>query len=267
LQKTIADATTSLENFRVNDAVQAAYHYFWHEFCDWYLELIKPRISGEASSAEKSTALSIAVHVLKTCMNLMHPYIPFISEEIWRRLKTKDEESLVVAPWPQIEKDLEDEGAEVEMQFVQQVISGVRNIRSEMNVPPSKIADLKFKTADNSKTEIIEKNKPYIRKLARVENIEHISQDEQVQQAAVSVMPDMELLVPLEKLIDLEVEKNRLNKEIQRLENQINGLNKKLANQNFLEKAPENVIKQEREKLTNFSDKLEKLKYNLAQLK
>ncbi|NOQ96861.1 MAG: valine--tRNA ligase [Calditrichae bacterium] len=263
LQHTIEDVTLNLEKFRINDSLSAVYHFFWHEYCDWYLELIKPRLLAEGNEKEKTVARSIAVHVMKTCMNLLHPYTPFISEEIWYRLKNDSEPSSVVSEWPQANSSIVNKNAEAEMSFIQNLISAVRNIRSEMNEPPGSYAELKFKSSNNSYIEQVNRNSHAIMNLAKVKTIEHIDAKKLVASAAVAVVKDVELFVPLAGLIDLEVEKNRLSKEIGRLDKQVEGLSKKLRNEQYLQKAPENVVQQDRDKLKNFTEKLEKLKANL----
>ncbi len=263
LQQTIEDVTLNLEKFRINDSLSMVYHFFWHEYCDWYLELIKPRLLAEGNEKEKTVARSIAVHVMKTCMNLLHPYTPFISEEIWYRLKNDSEPSSVVSEWPQANSSIVNKNAEAEMSFVQNLISAVRNIRSEMNVPPGSYAELKFKSSNNSYIEQVNRNSHAIMNLAKVKTMEHIDAKKLVASAAVAVVKDVELFVPLAGLIDLEVEKNRLSKEIGRLDKQVEGLSKKLRNEQYLQKAPENVVQQDRDKLKNFTEKLEKLKANL----
>ena len=263
LQHTIEDVTLNLEKFRINDSLSAVYHFFWHEYCDWYLELIKPRLLAEGNEKEKTVARSIAVHVMKTCMNLLHPYTPFISEEIWYRLKNDSEPSSVVSEWPQANSSIVNKNAEAEMSFIRNLISAVRNIRSEMNVPPGSYAELKFKSSNNSYIEQVNRNSHAIMNLAKVKTMEHIDAKKLVPSAAVAVVKDVELFVPLAGLIDLEVEKNRLSKEIGRLDKQVEGLSKKLRNEQYLQKAPENVVQQDRDKLKNFTEKLEKLKANL----
>ncbi len=266
LQRAIAGVGGNLDNFRINDSLNAVYRFFWHEFCDWYLELIKPRLSADAAPEERATALSIATHVMKTSMSLLHPYIPFITEEIWHRLKSGDEESIVVSPWPEVVEELIDQEAEARMRFLQETIGAVRNIRSELNVPPAKWATLKFKTDEAEKDALLNRYAAYLRQLARVERIEKIPAEEKVAAAAVAVVDGVELFVPLAGLIDISAEKKRLEKEIGRLEGQIAGLEKKLSNEQFLTRAPERVVQQERKKLQSFRDKLTKLKNNLAQL-
>lgn len=266
LQKTVESVGKNLDNFRINDSLSAVYHFFWHEFCDWYLELIKPRLTPETPAMEKDTVRTIAVHVMKTCMNLLHPYIPFITEEIWSRLKTPSENSLVISEWPIVEPELINQPAELEMEFIQKVISAVRNIRSEMNVPPGSHAELKYKSSSKKFIQLMEKHSGYIHTLARIKDIQKIPSEQKVPSAAVAVVEEVELFVPLTGLIDLELEKSRITREVKRLEEQVNGLTQKLQNPLYLSKAPEAVVKQDQEKLKNFNDKLEKLRTNLQSL-
>lgn len=266
LQQTISAVKNNLENFRVNDSLKAIYHFFWHEYCDWYLELIKPRLSEDAEETAINTARAIAVHVMKTSMSLLHPFIPFISEEIWNRLKNADEPSLVIAPFPREDNALHSRQVDTDMAFIQEIISAIRTIRSEMDVPPASRANLLFKTESTDRVQSFQNYMHYIQRLARVDTVQQIPSNQKVKAAAVSVVEDVELFVPLEGLIDIEVEKNRLDKKIAQLEKQIEGLTKKLANRQFLQKAPEYVVNQEREKLASFREKAAKLKNNRNQL-
>lgn len=266
LQFAIDGVGSNLDNFRLNDSLTSVYHFFWHEFCDWYLELIKPRLSNDADPLQRETARAIAVRVMKTSMNLLHPYIPFISEEIWQRLKNNDESSIVVSQWPEVNKMLIDHNSEDEMEYIQNVITAIRNIRSEMNIPPGSKADLIFKSENKKRTNLLSQHSSYIFQLAKIKSIKHVPFDEKLMGSAMAVVENTELFIPLAGLIDLNVEKSRLRKEVKRLEGQVNGLQNKLSNEQFLKKAPENIVAQEKEKLQNFSDKLAKLNKNLDQL-
>ena len=266
LQTSITEVSRNLDNFRLNDSLSAIYHFFWHEFCDWYLELIKPRLSEGANLDQKKTARAIVIHVMKTCMALLHPYIPFISEEIWQKLKNGTDKSLVISPWPEVKTELANPDIENNMQFIRSVIISIRNLRSEMNIPPGSKADLIIKSGDKQRVSLIKEQSKYIEQLARIKSIKEVPRSEKVTGAAVAVVENIELFVPLAGLINLTVERNRLQKEIDRLSNQVSVLNQKLLNKQFLEKAPEKVVNQEKEKLKDFSEKLARLNKNLAQL-
>ncbi len=267
LNKAIVGVGNNLDNFRIHDSLEAVYHFFWDEFCDWYLELIKPRLYAKDEGPEKQTAQAIASHIMKTTMHLLHPYIPFITEEIFQRLRTnRDAESVVIAAWPEPLEELNDPQAELEMHLIQQIIGQVRTIRSELNVPPVKKATLWFRTTDARSQRLLQTFGDYIRQLARVDTIEKLPQGEDLKSTATAVVEQIELFIPLEGLIDLEKERQRLEKEIKRLEQQVLNLQKKLNNEDFLQKAPAEVIRQEKEKLKNLSKKLTKLQHNWKRL-
>ncbi|NIS38315.1 class I tRNA ligase family protein, partial [Candidatus Saccharibacteria bacterium] len=266
LNRTIEKVTENLHHYGINESFNAIYHFFWDEFCDWYLEMIKPRLSSEEDTVEKITAQTVATHVLKTCMNLLHPYIPFITEEIWQRLKNEGETSIVVHFWPQVESALFDDAAEREMRFIQDAIGGIRTTRSEMNVPPSKKAKLLYRTSDDHRERLLNKYEDYIKRLSRTESIAPIRKNQDLKSTATLVIDNTELFIPLADLINLEAERQRLEKEIDRISNQVVGLQKKLSNEDFLQKAPEQVVQRDKEKLQSFTEKLNKLKANLDRL-
>ena len=267
LTSAIEGATQNLTNFRIHDSLDTVYHFFWDEFCDWYLELIKPRLYSEGDTPQKQTARAVAVHVMKTAMHLLHPYIPFITEEIYQRLKQpSDEESIVIAPWPAAEPALKDGQAEQEMAFLQELIGSIRTVRAEMNVPPGKKARLLHGQLPAEKADLLSRYAGYVQQLARVEQIESLEDKSSLKSTAAIVVENLEFFLPLEGLIDLDKEQQRLEKELARLEKQVSGLQKKLNNQDFLEKAPAHVVEQEKEKLRNVSEKIKKIQQNLRRL-
>ncbi|MBD3287806.1 valine--tRNA ligase, partial [candidate division KSB1 bacterium] len=261
--KLIKNITENLEKFKLNDAVSNLYSFFWREYCDWYLELIKPRLYGDDIEAKK-TALEICLFIQRGLVKLMHPFIPFITEEIWHHIKTDEEPDLIVSEWVTHDESLFSNGAEEEMLMLQQLIGSVRNIRGEMNVPPNKKARLLIKSEDSY--ELIMQNDIYLKSLSQVEEIEMSADIEKPKYAASAVVNNMEIFIPLEGLIDIDVERNRLEKEVSRLEKQIENTEKKLMNKDFLNKAPQDVIERERRKSQAWQDNLEKLKANLESL-
>ncbi|MFQ5583584.1 MAG: valine--tRNA ligase [Calditrichia bacterium] len=267
LNRTVEAVTIRLNGFRINDSLKSIYHFFWDEFCGWYLELVKPRLYSEDNPAARTTAQAVATHVLKTSMNLLHPYIPFITEEIWLQLKNSNEESIVVSPWPKPDVSLLNDQAEKEMNFIQNVISAIRTIRSEMNVPPGKTAGLLYRTADKNSEKLLKDFAEYIRRLARVDELRPVKIEQDLKSTASAVVDKTEIFLPLAELIDLDAERQRLEKEVDRLTKQLGGLQKKLGNRNFLEKAPAHVVQQEKEKMKNFEEKLNKINLNLKRLK
>ncbi|MCI0496601.1 class I tRNA ligase family protein, partial [candidate division KSB1 bacterium] len=260
--KLVEHVTDCLEKFRLNEAMDNLYRFFWHEYCDWYLELIKPRLYGADPQAKKM-ALGIGLFVMRGIVKLLHPFIPFITEEIWQHIKKSDEADLIVAQWPQFSEQFFNDEAEKQMQVLQQIIGAIRNIRGEMNVPPNKKATLIVKST-NSK--IILDNEVHIKSLAQVETIEAGAHLTKPRFSASAVVKNMEIFIPLEGLIDIDVEKNRLEKEINRLEKQIDATEKKLSNKDFQNKAPKEVFERERQKNEDFRATLEKLKVNISSL-
>jgi len=263
LNKTIKNMDESFDSFRINESLKIIYHFFWDEFCDWYLEIIKPRLALDKNDTSRMAAEVVATYIFKSCLNMLHPYIPFLTEEIWMHLKSDTEESLVISNWPKPEANLIDDAAEHQMEFIQKVITTTRTIRAEMNVPPAKTAQFLFRTSDKKSKNMVMDYFGYLKQLARIQSVSEVRSEEQLKSTATGVVEKLEIFIPLEGLIDLNAEKQRLQKEIDRLNKHAIGLQKKLTNVDFLEKAPETVVKQEKEKLKSFNEKLQKLASNL----
>jgi valyl-tRNA synthetase len=264
-QKTADRVTAALESFRVNESLDTLYHFFWHEYCDWYLELIKPRLYQKDNPLQRQTALSIAAYIMKHSMSLLHPYMPFLSEEIWQTFKKGGEESVVISSWPEPRPDLLDENAEQDMLFLQSVIGAIRNIRAEMNVPPGKTAQL-FVRAERKTQELFRNNSISFLSLAKIDTIREYAPHLVQGAAATAVIDQTEIFLPLAELIDLDKERLRLQKEIQRLSALQQSLSAKLNNEKFLKNAPPEIVKTEQEKLLNIGQSLEKVKNNYQNL-
>ena len=265
LHKTINKVTTALKKFHFNEAVDNIYSFFWREYCDWYLELIKPRLYGSDPDAKKF-ALGVGVFAMRNIVKLLHPFIPFISEEIWQKIKLADEKDLIISDWPQFDNTYFDDASEKNMELIQQVISAVRNIRGEMHVPPGKKANVFIKSSDKNNLELFAKNEIYLTSLAQLDKLELKEDINKPKHSASSVVANLEIFVPLEGLIDIEIERNRLTKEVDRMENQIKSIKTKLLNQDFIKKAPQQVIEREKKKLIDFELNLEKVRVNLESL-
>lgn len=266
LHKAVHVIQHALTEFKLNDATHALYSFVWTEYCDWYVELAKNRLYDEANPRGQQVARSIALHVLDNILRLLHPFMPFITEEIWHALpgRQNDDESIMKASYPVEEKKWRDKQAEHEMALLQQVIGAVRNIRGEMNVPPAKEAELIVNSNNDEKLGTLKKNSISIQKLARISTIDYNAPRPAL--AASAVAQGMELFLPLADLIDVDVERARLQKEIGRLEKQLEVLDKKLTNENFVSRAPEDVIKKERQKKADWQNNLEKLKKSFDNL-
>jgi len=260
-QRTVEAASANIDHFRLGDALDAAYHFFWHDYCDWYLELIKPRLYHPKKETDKKTALTTASYIMKQSMELLHPFIPFISEEIWQYFKTDNQESILLSSWPQRKDSLLDEAAEAAMALLQEAIGGIRNLRSEMNVPPARTIHL-FVAAEEKNQKLLMDNAAYFAALAKVEKMNAVGKSFDKNNAGTVVVRNIELFIPMADLIDPEKEKQRLQKELQRLEGLQKSILAKLANTNFVEKAPPQVVQNERSKLENIRQNLEKVRKN-----
>ncbi|MBA7589650.1 Valine--tRNA ligase [subsurface metagenome] len=260
--------TESLESFRFNDASRALYDFIWHDFCDWYLEIIKPRIIGGGN--DRAYVQNNAASILAGSMQLLHPIMPYITEEIWQRLTdvigVKKSESIMTSPWPVSDKAVVDEACEEEMEKVKSLISTVRTIRNEMNVPLGVKADVVVVPADDENSRIFAENEPYILDLASVKNLTLNSTAKRPPKSAAGISGQNELFVLLEGVVDFDRERNRLEKEIDRRKKFIAGIENKLHNEDFLSKAPGEVIQHERLKLNNSREELKKLTANLEAL-
>lgn len=270
LQRGILEIRKGLESFRFNDATRSLYSFVWGEFCDWYLELIKPRLYNKEDAASRKVAQTVMLFVSEQIMRLTHPFMPFITEEIWQALpKTgaSPEEPMTIMrqTYPVVDEQCLDDTAEREMELLQQTIGAVRNIRGEMNVPQDKKAKLIVRGPED-KYRILADYPAYFDKLAGVESLEFTQDSRKPRDAATGFVAGLELFVPLAGLIDLQVERTRMGKEIERLEKLVKGLEQKLNNMDFIQKAPASVVEKERQKQTDFRDKLKKLKENLRVL-
>ena len=267
-QKAIRKVSRSLERFKLHDAVEAFYSVFWKEYCDWYLELIKPRLYNGKEKEHRDATVATAIFVMKGLMQLLHPIVPFITEEVWHELRTEDDsESIMISKWPVECRHFLNEQVEKEMTFLQNLIGAIRNIRGEMNRPPGKTAEVIIAGNSNGfSLELIQENQAYFNQLAKVDKLDCRADASKPPKSASAVVNHFEIYLPLEGLIDFNVEKERLQKEINRLEKQLENLNTKLQSNDFLNKAPEEIIGREKKKKTDFEASLAKLKTNLESL-
>ncbi len=269
LNRALAEVDKALQEFRLNDATRAVYEFIWGEFCDWYVELIKRRLYDESQPGARRVARSIATWVLESSVRMLHPFMPFITEEIWQSLPEAYQEaapvrSIMLQPYPMADERWLDGETENAMALLQTLIGAIRNIRGEMNIPPAKEADVIFNSSDRGALALVEKYASYLQKLARVGDVKY--NQPRPGAAASAVVQGIEILMPLADLIDLEVEKNRLEKEIARLEGHLVALNNKLMNRDFIARAPREVIEKEEKKKQDFSHSLEKLQHSLQML-
>ncbi|MFH0989003.1 MAG: valine--tRNA ligase [bacterium] len=266
LNHTIRDFNSALSEFHLNESSKVAYDFLWHDFCDWYLELVKTRFYGDESPEAKRIVIRRAVWMYDQALKTLHPIMPFITEELWQHLGKRAGRSIMCAPFPSIDEWWIDQKTEKEMTFVQDVINAIRNIRGENSIAPSKEILVQVRIGADDHDAILQTYEKYVKKLGKVSSIQTIGDGEKPKFASSSVVSGTEIFVPLHDLIDIEVERARLEKEIVRLRGTLEGIDKKLNNRQFVEKAPKDVVDREKEKLANFQSNLEKLEINLTAL-
>jgi valyl-tRNA synthetase len=264
LARTIRETRQGLDTFRFNDAMHTLYAFVWGEFCDWYIEFAKPRLFKSNDPDAKAVAAGTAVFTLDQILRLLHPVMPFITEEIWQALpKPVDgQDTLMQSPFPVFYETWLDPVAEAEIALVQETIGAVRTIRSEMNVPPEKKALLLVR-GRIERTSVLVRHESLIKQLASVSSIETGEAVARPPESAAAVVRDLEVFVPLEGLIDVAVEKQRLTKEIDRLGKILDGLNAKLDNADFMNRAPAQVVEKEKQKQADFGQTIDRLKASL----
>ncbi len=264
----VSEVEKGFREYKFNDAAQAMYTFVWHEFCDWYIELVKNRMySKEESSAESAqTAKQVLFHIIRNALKLLHPVMPFITEEIWSRIKNADESMIMVASWPLINPAFEFKTEAAETEIFKEIIYKIRNIRGEMNIPPDKKAKAVFKTSSASIVSIIKREDANIKTLARVEEILIDANFVPDKNDACAVISDLEIYLPLKGLIDTEKEKARLSKEIEKVEADLLRVNSKLNNETFIGKAPAEIIEKEKSKKAEMEEIILKLKDSLGKI-
>jgi len=253
LHATIRTVREAIEGYRFDLAAQAIYEFTWSEFCDWYLELAKPVLtSATASPAAKRGTRFTLVQTLETLLRLAHPFMPFITEEIWQKVRPLagvEGETVMRAPYPVADTAADAPEAVAEIEWVQQFILGVRRIRGEMNIAPSKPLPVVVANASARDRRWLEQARPYLDFLARTASITVVDDESEAPDAAIALVGDMRVLIPMAGLIDKEAELKRLDKEIARLRSDIERIETKLANPRFVDKAPATVVQKERDRL------------------
>ncbi|MBO8128576.1 MAG: valine--tRNA ligase [Peptococcaceae bacterium] len=252
-QDTVVRVSENMEAYELGEAARVLYEFIWDEFCDWYIELSKPRLY-RGTPEEKAAAQHVLVTVLEGTLKLLHPFMPFITEEIWHHLPQTGE-TVMLAPWPESKPELRDAGAEKQMNDIIEVIRTIRHLRSEMNVPPAKRAEAVLVAGNDRVYEIINTWQDYIADLARADVKVVKSLASKPQQAAHGMARGTEIYIPLAGLIDIDKELARLKKELQELEKELNRVNSKLRNEGFLKKAPAEIVAKEKNKQEELTQK------------
>ncbi|UTR16931.1 valine--tRNA ligase [Salipaludibacillus sp. LMS25] len=265
LQMTIEHVTRFIDTYEFGEVGRALYNFIWDDFCDWYIEMAKLPLNGEDEEA-KQTTRSILAYVLDQTMRLLHPFMPFITEEVWQHLPHEGE-SITVAAWPVKNDALMNEQGMKDMQLLQDIIRSVRNTRSELNVPMSKQITLFIKADSEEILEQLERGKSYIERFCNPSELKLAMDMTAPEKSMSSILSGVELYMPLSDLLDLDAEITRLNNELKRLDNEVMRVQKKLANEGFISKAPEKVVAEERAKEKDYIEQREKVLLRLDELK
>jgi len=267
LNQTIRDVQKALEEYKFNEATYALYQFIWHEFCDWYLELAKLTLYQEGEKRGKTLTQRTLLEVLDAILKLLHPFMPFITEEIWQQLpKPKENKSIMIAEFPKTDERYDDETVADQMALVVDVVNALRNIRGEMNLPPGEPIMALFRTKNGKVEERLRENQPFIQLLAWVKEF-HFGRDlEKPLYSAFAVVRDVEIFVPMDRS-RMEEEAKRLQKEISKMEKESAFVMKKLSNEQFLSKAPPSVVQEVKEKALEFHSQREKLEESLMKIK
>ena len=268
LRETGKQVTENLDKYEIGMAAQRIYDFVWDEYCDWYIEMVKSRLFGEDLKS-KETAEKVLLFVLKDILKLLHPFMPFITEEIWQHLP-ENQKPLILSDWPEHGEEFKFPEAEKNIEYIKTGIRGIRNARAEMNIIPSRKSNQIFVTRDEKIKEIIKNGERYFMNLASADEVQILENKDEIIEDSISVVIDKcEIFLPLKELIDFEKEIERLEKEKEKLEGEIKRVVGKLSNESFVSKAPEKLVEAEREKkkkyeemLTNVLGRLQSVKSN-----
>lgn len=263
LNKLIKETTINLNNYDLGVWTQKVYDFIWGEFCDWYIEMVKPRLYDKENKTREAAQYTLN-KVLGDSLKLLHPIMPFITEEIYTKLYNNDE-SIMISSWPKYSEEFNFVNEEKQIEKIKQIIIGIRNIRTNMNVHPAKKSTLIFVTENDE--EMIIDSQEFIKKLGFADKIIVQGNKNNIPQNAMSVLSEeLEVYLPFDELVDIEEEKKRLQGEKQKLEAEVERASKMLSNPGFVNKAPENKIKEEKEKLEKYKQMLENVEERLSKL-
>ncbi len=266
LNRTVGQVQTALGAFQISDAANAIYQFLWRELCDWYIELAKGPLYGTDEKA-KETTRAVLVFCLDTVLRLLHPFMPFITEEIWQKLPmTRPTESITIAEYPKSDRRLDDPSAEAEMKPLIEVIEGIRSIRGESNIALSVKLQAQVKSKSSDVRTTLEKWRSYVMPLAGLSSLEVGPPGNVPAQSAADIRAELEVYVPLAGVVNLDAERERLKKEIARLQGECAAVTKKLENPNFVQNAPPEVVEKDKARVGELGDRVARLEENLERL-
>ena len=266
LNKVVKEVTDNMENYELGIAVQKVYDFIWDEFCDWYIEMVKPRLWAKDNEASRNAALWTLKTALIDALKLLHPYMPFVTEEIFCNLQS-EEESIMISSWPVYSEERAFDKEENDIEILKEAVRGIRNVRTEMNVPPSRKAQVYVVSDNENMRNIFTEGKLFFAPLAYASEVIVQNNKNGIADDAVSVViANANIYIPFAELVDIEKEKERLLKEKERLEGELKRVNGMLSNEKFVSKAPESKINEEKEKLAKYTQMMEQVKERLAAL-
>jgi len=265
LQTTINSLRESMDDYKFSLAAQTLYHFIWNDFCDWYLEATKLAMSDGVEPKTKAASQATLKYVLTESIKLLHPFLPFITEELWQHLNPNSE-SIMITKFPEASKKLPFVDNSAHFDIARDIISAIRNVRGEHNVKPGQKINAIVKTSNKKQTKVVDECKDYIIFLSRLENLDVGTDVEIPKQAATQVVDDLEVHIPYAGLIDVAAERARVEKEIKKSEGELEGIRRKLSNESFISRAPKDIVDREKERLAAGEDKLCKLNDALMKL-
>ncbi len=265
MNEVIRGVTEAVQAYRFNDAVSILYQFLWHEYCDWYLEMVKARLTGTGDEAEKRTGRLLLVRVLEQSLRLLHPIMPFITEEIWQRLPHEGV-SIMLAPWPTSEDGFHSPEAMETMGYLMEVTREVRNVRSNYNIPPGERLPVVLRTSTSTHDAVLQVCEGYLTNLARLSRVTWGRQVAKPEMAASALVRGIEVYVPLEGVVDLAAERARLSRELAKVDEALDRVNRKLTNTDFLGKAPAEVVGRQRATQAELQDARTKLQEGLGRI-
>ena len=265
LNRLIKAVEEAFHGYQFNELAHALYQFIWHELCDWYLELIKPVLSQQGNTAEKSATQQTMIEVLGASLQLLHPLMPFITEEIWQKLPMA-QESIMISPYPRCEPDSIDADAEETMALIIDIVNSIRTLRWEMNIAPAQLLEVILCTDSRKSLDILNSYSGYIENLGKASRVTTAAREHKPEAAVTAVVREVEVFLPLKGVIDFAEEQHRLQKELAKLQKDLADISRKLSNREFLSKAPEAVIEKEKARSQELTDTREKLQTSLERI-
>jgi len=264
LARTIESVTKALDNYRFNEAESLAYDFFWHDFCDWYVEMVKPRIIGQSAESKEQGTGEILIHVLESSLKLLHPFMPFVTEAVWQNIKER--ESIMIAPWPLADKRYINKKIESDMEVAKNVIVNIRNVRADMNIAYSKKLTAGLVPLKKAALSLAPDSLEYIKNLAQLEQLTIDENLARPKSFLSAVTEEFNIIISLDGVIDIAAERARLIKKQDALKQQVMFTEKRLENEGFVNNAPPEVVRMEREKSAKIKEQIDRLEKTIRDL-